>query len=113
MPSQKSNKSNKVFCTCLKCYKKDTESGGLFIPKSTRTRHRKQEKEKPVINSSLSSSSSSLSFSDVYFSSESESLALANSTFVTVDISNTMYVSYEVIISVLIFFNKNTYILKV
>ncbi|CAG8565722.1 8223_t:CDS:2 [Funneliformis caledonium] len=34
------NKSNKVFCICSKCHHKDTERGiGLFIPKSTRTRH--------------------------------------------------------------------------
>ena len=75
------DKSNKVFCTCSKCRHKDTERGiGLFIPKSTRTRHRKRDNENPSVLDSISSSSSEtasiLSLSDVCTSSRSESSIL-------------------------------------
>ena len=81
MLTQKSNKSNKVLCTCLKCCKKDIT--GLLVSKSTRTRHRKYEHEKPpVSDSTLSSSSttvSNLSLSDIDSSTKSESFGQVKS----------------------------------
>ncbi len=55
-----SQKLNKAFCTCSKCYQKDNVKGiGILIPKSIRTRHRKKEYEKSqILDFSLSSSSS-------------------------------------------------------
>ncbi|CAI2189633.1 16907_t:CDS:2 [Funneliformis geosporum] len=75
------DKSNKVFCTCSKCCHKDTKRGiGLFIPKSTRTRHRKRDNENLSVVDSISSSSSEtasiLSLSDVFTSSKSKSSVL-------------------------------------
>ncbi|CAG8513551.1 434_t:CDS:2 [Funneliformis caledonium] len=76
------DKSNKVFYTCSKYRHKNTERGiGLFIPKSTRTRHHKQNDENSsVLDSILSSSSetaSILNLSDVCTSSKT-SLSLSD-----------------------------------
>jgi len=89
-------KSNKVFCTCSKCCKKDIEGKGLLISKSTRTRHRKQENEKPpASDSTLSSTTSGLSFTDVYFSSESfESESSINSICAIVNIPDRNIIMY-------------------